>query len=311
MGHEENDLFARLEDGGGNSRPTIDDFYFLEAALYLSAREDSMRRRGNRGRSGRRNRNDNSLLRALISGAENVATGNDGSGSGTNNGSNNDDDGGGNGQDRDGDQEGDSGESARNGNGISASDVFFAGLSEANQIEMAIQMSLRDEEERQARERQQQQQQNEEGEEEQQQQQEGGGGEEDQQQQEEEEDEENEQSQQSQQTVNEEVFTQGREDFEEQSGEIEEETIIFTSIEEPAAVTDTLQSETDSGQEGEDEVAISAQAEEMEETTSVRAGEVEGSDSVQSEEIEARESNINTEETHTPTVVGGATGDSM
>lgn len=164
---EEDDM---LEPGGvdEHGRPTFDDFYLLEAALYLSAREDSIRRRASNRQARRRNRSDTTLLRALL-GRENSRrnrSNNSGDNDNTSNGENNDDN---NNSSNGNDENGDNGENDRNNNRdngndrntLTASDILLAGLSEANQLEMAIQMSLREAEEH---ERRQQEQGNEEGE---------------------------------------------------------------------------------------------------------------------------------------------------
>jgi len=159
-------LLARLDGERGSRPPSMNDLYLLEAALYLSAREDSRRRRRNRSRG---RRNDNSLLRALLSGGGG-GSGNSGSGGlgggalhqGDNTTSTDDGDSSNNDrQSRESEEE----TSQNDPHTFSAADILFAGLSEANQLEMAIQMSIRDEEERQQRERQQQQQQQQENEE--------------------------------------------------------------------------------------------------------------------------------------------------
>ncbi len=125
--------------GGGatrsSTRPNIDDLYLLEAALYLSSREDSIRRRGNRNRAAeRRHRNHHALLRAILSGGIGEDVNEENS-----NEDNNDHDTGSNTQ-RDSRHQ------------LTPAD-FLVGLSEDNQLEMAIQLSLREAEER---ERQQQ-----------------------------------------------------------------------------------------------------------------------------------------------------------
>jgi hypothetical protein len=126
-------------DGNRQGRPNVEDLYLLEAAIYLSARDDAMRRRGNRGRS-RRSRNNQALLRALLSGGDEVAIGE--------NVENNEN--GNNSQTR----ESNGGSDIRRG-ALSPSDVLIAGLSEDNQLAMAIQMSLREAEEREQQQDQQ------------------------------------------------------------------------------------------------------------------------------------------------------------
>lgn len=160
---EEDDM---LGSGGvdEHGRPTFDDFYLLEAALYLSAREDSIRRRASNRQARRRNRSDTTLLRALL-GRENSRrnrSNNSGRNDNTSNEENNDDN---NNSSNDNDENGENDRNNNGGNGndrntLTASDILLAGLSEANQLEMAIQMSLREAEEH---ERQQQDEGNEEG----------------------------------------------------------------------------------------------------------------------------------------------------
>lgn len=142
------------EDG----RPSMDDLYLLEAALFLSAREDSMRRRRNDGsRTGLRHRSrDSAFLQALISGRRGgrdidellhaARRGAD------NNSDGNDDDGG----------ESNDDQGRFNRFGLSPADIMLAGLSEDSQIEMAIQMSLREaEQQEQEQEQQENQEENE------------------------------------------------------------------------------------------------------------------------------------------------------
>ncbi len=142
------------EDG----RPSMDDLYLLEAALFLSAREDSMRRRRNDGsRTGLRHRNrDSAFLQALISGRRGgrdidellhaARRGAD------NNSDGNDDDGG----------ESNDDQGRFNRFGLSPANIMLAGLSEDSQIEMAIQMSLREaEQQEQEQEQQENQEENE------------------------------------------------------------------------------------------------------------------------------------------------------
>lgn len=112
----------------------IDELYF--AALYLTA-QDSMRRRGNSHRAIRRPRNnDHTLLRALLSGrGERLDEGNDNVNRNLGQSESNEND---------------------DGNQITAADFLLsAGMSEASQMEMAIQLSLREAQEQEDRERQQ------------------------------------------------------------------------------------------------------------------------------------------------------------
>eukprot|EP01083_Nonionella_stella_P247871 858910_1 len=140
---EEDDIFARIHDGVDvSARPNIDDLFLIEAAYYLSAREDSMRRRNNRSRSGQQGRRDNALIRALLSGVNGRSSRNNAANNESES-ENNDS------RERGTDAQNDNNSNSRD-NHLSAADLLFGGMSESSQIEMAIQMSLREAEEREA-----------------------------------------------------------------------------------------------------------------------------------------------------------------
>mmetsp|Transcript_14961 Transcript_14961/g.17405 ORF Transcript_14961/g.17405 Transcript_14961/m.17405 type:complete len:534 (+) Transcript_14961:364-1965(+) len=161
------DFLGGRNDAESNGRPSINDLYLLEAALYLSSHEDSLRRRGGDGsggssRSNRINRDfDNPLIRALFTHQRSGGDGDDSHHRGGNNDEDDNDDDDENNDDSDDND--DDGENNDNNNRrdnlgvLNNHGYLLAGLSEASQIDMAIQMSLREAEIQQERQQEQEQ----------------------------------------------------------------------------------------------------------------------------------------------------------
>ena len=135
-----------------------DNLYLLEAALFLSAREDSLRRRreghGQSGVGGRNRNRETALLQALMAGPRGDRGSIDELLNARYERRRNDID------DTDNNRDGRRNEHEDRGSnnnrfGLTPTDILLAGVSEASQIEMAIQMSLREAEQQQQEQNQQ------------------------------------------------------------------------------------------------------------------------------------------------------------